>query len=459
MTIRRFSSSAIRFLLLNLLASIVIGGGVSRAAGTELKPPTPIWRFTGLEQKNPAVDTTRADQVVVTPDTVLFGCQGVAALDRKTGNALWQRRSERSYRQQEKQQVFNSTEWSLAGWAQAASDPGVAVLWTVHETTLLENGVAHTQRQSELIGMDLYAGTERWHVAMELETGEQARRHPLGVFDSVVALASYDKATRLQFWNAFTGASLDAAKPADHLLLQQAAARQGARFLLAGTFPWTTLLRFDPQAADPISLSNAFNAPDCGTVIGLTDNRLIVRIDEDNGSVGHSVWPKYLLCYMVNGHLLWRFPRHYLSGIEAAEGRPGPRSTIQWAFVLPASGVVFTWDYTDMYGVRLRDGKLLWKRKQPRLGIVDGVAYGRGALILAAHDFQGRDNSTWLGYLQARTGTVRRLCRLPSSSRLFVDGDDLYVIGTTLSLTRYSCRSLFKADTARQVSALTSDHK
>lgn len=190
----------------------------------------------------------------------------------------------------------------------------------------------------------------------------------------------------------------------------------------------------------------------------------IVRVDEDNGMAGHSVWPKYLVGLKPDGIRRWQFP---------AQVSPPDKydfaDRMHAAWAVPQAGMVLTQNLNHtLFGVRMRDGKKVWERvwhgskQRVGRGLLQSVAvYDRGAFTLSVPDAelkreQGLRTAPFpvrraLDYVDALTGAVYRIADLTLDTTpgryvpmsLSIEGDDLFV-ATPIGIRAFRCRALLQ---------------
>lgn len=157
-------------------------------------------------------------------------------------------------------------------------------------------------------------------------------------------------------------------------------------------------------------------------VVYLDDNRLCVRIDTDNGYAGHSGWAKYLYCCDLASKKLWQFPKtfHLHNGnCDVIE------NSVDTAYYVKSAGVVVTVIGSSAYGLRSRDGKILWR--SAAFGLKSPAAFGQGIVGLSSDD--GGSTTTSLVYFDAKTGAHKVLGSVPKTDTLQVVGNYVFLAG------------------------------
>lgn len=438
-------SNAPRLRFWLLLASLFVqflALSIRVEAQVHIEQPTPRWHIPAKQG-----DSGHTRQLLTTPEAGIVTLDRLLAFDRKTGRVLWEHKDEYTSQQQGGITINTGNIWRLVGLVQAEQGRSLAIILTSQYSVSLSSP-SDENYQYAYRGLDLQTGKEVWSFPVRMANISKASYfypaamwQPLGVYGSVLALCTHRQQGDLQLRNALTGALLDPSNPADQSLIRSSAQQFGAHYDLAADYLERGLVKLDSRADAPISLASVSLAySGFGEAVGVANGLVVVRIDEDDGSAGHSVWPKYLLCYTVQGKKLWTFPKGRPRMYKMAGDKVIMGTDMEWGYIVPKAGVVVTRDNGYTYGVRLTDGKQLWKRSD--MGLEDGIAYGRGSLILASY-FQHRGAFySRLGQLDPQTGVIRWLSQIPLSSRLFLQGDDLFLMGHDGALSVYSFRAL-----------------
>ena len=272
--------------------------------------------------------------------------------------------------------------------------------------------------------VDAQTGLTLWQTS-----GTDVCQMLIGVYDSVTALA--DTTGRLlQLVNTRTGKKLDPKQDADHALIAgEITPRSGA------TIPVTVLgrpclLDLNTATLVPVPWAQVVPAwdnpeirPGSAEFIGLITRptpkpslpggnaTLIVRVDEDNGMPGHSLFPKYLVGLSALGKHRWQYPTSV-----SPPDKVDWSDRIQAAWVANSAGVIIAQTQNrHLSGVDVRTGKRIWQRVLPNM-VAGGSVYDRGVLALSISTTQSKREGNVtsrsfpvqrrLDYVDARTGKV-----------------------------------------------------
>jgi hypothetical protein len=154
-------------------------------------------------------------------------------------------------------------------------------------------------------------------------------------------------------------------------------------------------------------------------------DRIIADVDSDSGALGGSTYPKYLAGFDLAGEKRWNFPP------RAVYDREGVRRTpdVTGMHSIQDAGVVIGGNLEGLYGVRAIDGRKLWHRPLPYVRLA--AAYGKRLLTVAEprdprKEYPGHDA---LAAIDAITGAVRWLARIPRTRALLPREGTLYLGG------------------------------
>lgn len=274
-------------------------------------------------------------------------------------------------------------------------------------------------------------------------------------FGGILATFAPDAPDNVILRDARTGAVLDATTPAGQDLLRQAARKHGQETVAVGLPTGTGLLHVETGAFTPVS-DRPKETP--AAFWNVTDRiwmqeRLIARVDPDDGGAGHSSWQKYLYACDQQGRRVWQFPRAEPSDAAASSNASRDVGYVEF---LPQAGVVVARPYSRglLTGLRGADGEVLWRKSLPRLLIRDTAVSGNGLLLVTERLSQVSDPThSALAFVDGRTGRFRWLTRLPQTLRLRVRGDEVYTLGRDNLLRAYSLKRLRRGAAAAAVDA------
>jgi outer membrane protein assembly factor BamB len=130
----------------------------------------------------------------------------------------------------------------------------------------------------------------------------------------------------------------------------------------------------------------------------------IYEVHPDDGGVGHSVWPNYMIAVNPRGYVAWLYPRKVVvpgSGASDEEVARGYES-LRFVTPAPAAGRVVALDHRGrLVGVRARDGRRMWRTPPLVSGEQVGIEVkGAKCRIL----YRGANASSW-----RNAGTGREL--------------------------------------------------
>ncbi len=176
--------------------------------------------------------------------------------------------------------------------------------------------------------------------------------------------------------------------------------------------------------------------------LGRAEGITVLRIDPDDDGAGHAGWPKYLVGRAANGKFVWRFPRRLIfpgTGEHSEAEIRAHYESLDQACLVPERAAVVAIGRRQ-YGLRARDGSVLWRKAGPRVPVLSLQPHRSGCFALVIPDHHLGDNNpdgpelhSSLAFIQARTGEWRWLRRVPAASRLvFRDGMLFLYKGETL---------------------------
>jgi len=207
--------------------------------------------------------------------------------------------------------------------------------------------------------------------------------------------------------------------------------------------------RLHQAAASKMRLSPGFTQEVVNTPVGFLDfetgyftrlgwggienalvmDHLISYVSCDNGMVGASGFPKFVMAYDKKGKSLWQFPEKIPTndiGIAA------PGTQIRSMTVLPvAKIVVVTKDgYPGLIGLRVEDGSIQWRQSPANYSVLRTIAEPNGLWLLGdLIDKQAKDYPSGIAYLDGLTGAFHQLARLSYSNTIAVDERSVVAVG------------------------------
>ena len=387
-------------------------------ASLPIKEPAPRW-----------ITPVEADSLLATSDALLVtSYNGLAILDRQDGRVLWQIQGLHSDATLGTLRTIETKVSTVVGVMTTSQIPPVVVLlsWQKH---FAYDAADYANRkvtwQAELEGKELRTGRLLWHSALALDPSSQATElpdhliwYPEGVYGETIILHKRGRSTEALFQNARTGASLDPIRPQDLALLQFSAALHGERSLHWDTLRDGTLLRLDPSAALPITLS----PPGWfGRFLGRVGNNLIWLEITDDDATGHSVYPNYIICSDVSGKKLWQFPPDRVDTSDLGVLFRNKR-LLEDGVVDPLGRVVLAEDRGyRVYTLDVTTGK--------PISTLSGVSVWN--LHPYGHGYIDYNKDTGLvRYLDGRSGKVEKVVRLRlgANSTLLLAGSDFVFV-------------------------------
>jgi hypothetical protein len=388
-------------------------------ASLPVKEPVPRW-----------IVPRKADSLLTTSDTLLvMSYDGLAVLDRQDGRVLWQIEGLHTDATQGTLRTIETKVSTLVGVTTTSQMPQVVVLlsWQMHSAL----DTAHYANrkvtwQADLEGKELRTGRLLWHSALALDPGSQATElpdhliwYPQDVYGETIILHKRGTLTDTLFQDARTGASLDPTRPQDLSLLQSSAALHGEHSLHWDTLRDGTLLRLDPNAALPLTLSGSPGW--FGLFLGRVGNKMVWLEVTDDGSTGHSVYPNYIICSDANGNILWQFPPNRVDTSDLGVLFRNKR-LLGDGVVDPLGRVVLAQDRGNrVYTLDMATGK-------PISTLSGGSVWN---LLPYGHGYIDYNKDTGLvRYLDGRTGKVEKVVRLRlgTYSKLLLAGSDFVFV-------------------------------
>ena len=189
---------------------------------------------------------------------------------------------------------------------------------------------------------------------------------------------------------------------------------------------------------------------DCGIQ---QDGITLGYVDEDDDFAGHSQWPKYLTGRDEDGRKRWQFPAKLTYRPELGPNIAQPSSQIWVAVDVPGSGICLAVDAArTLSGVRVRDGKAVWKHANFAYAIAPGRAQGLLSILAAGTVYKGGcfaytmsltpKTAASVVYITARTGSIQPMLFGLSVWECSVLGDTLTVKTADKALHAYSVPAL-----------------
>jgi len=170
------------------------------------------------------------------------------------------------------------------------------------------------------------------------------------------------------------------------------------------------------------------------TVLGRAGALTVLRVDSDDDGAGHSVWPKYLAGRDTKGKTVWQFPRRLLypgMGVSSEEELRAHFESIDLACLVAECAIVVALG-RHQYGLRARDGAVLWRKPRPRVFVISLYPCRTGCFALAIppvqpgiHNQKDPGRHASLAFVEARTGRWRWLRRVPVADRLVIEDGQL----------------------------------
>lgn len=407
----------------------------------------PLWTYAVPPAKG--VVSSQPATVVVTPDRVVVQEVRNGSGDNR---AYGLRRSD-----------------AMQVWQTAENQLGKVILSPLYSDTVVFFVSPPYCQERSTLAVDAQTGLTLWQTS-----GTDVCHTLVGVYESVTALT--DTTGRiLQLVNTRTGKKLDPKQDTDHALIVGEIARRGRptipttvlgrpclldlNTVTLAPVPWAQVVpawenpEITPGSAEFIGLATPAT-PKQSTVGG--EATLIVRVDEDNGMAGHSLFPKYLVGLSAMGKHLWQYPTSV-----SPPDKPNWSDRIQAAWAVNSAGVAIAQTQNKhLSGVNIPAGKQIWQRVLP--GMVAGVSVtDRGMFVLSisptqekregnvtSHPFPVRRR---LDYVDAKTGRVSHIANLTLgttpgwyvTTSLSAVGEDVFVV-TPSRVYAYNGRKLLQ---------------
>lgn len=288
-----------------------------------------------------------------------------------------------------------------------------------------------------------------WSIqALDMKTGrvlwrDKADQEPLCVVgDQIVYLTKGSNQAR--FRDAFTGAWLSRPKTTTaNLSLAPYSVLENGRVLVnnrslpaildlktgrVSNLPLPNRPNYDPaDKSEPVPVGFLYENGS-STALFAASRRVFSILDTDNGRVGGSMDPKFLFCCSPEGKPFWQFPRksvhneyHEPTGLRFID-RAIP--LIKVGLVMAVSGFSAN---SALHGIRISDGRELWKRRVPA-GSWALFPFGTSAVAIGAPE-QNRRSYSLLYQVDGATGRIKLSKRLPYAYRFAVSGDRLLLLG------------------------------
>ncbi len=429
------------------------------------KAPAPLWtakissrRVSDSEYRPDARIAAAASEVAV----IVSEPGTVTALDARTGKERWAFQSSPSTLKD------RGSRWDVVGTSGDAQGHAVVVLVRA-DPAPLQIGTQKSQPTKDtffaLHGVEAATGQRLWRK-------DYAGPPPpyLLMRHGVVLVPSTSRSsngtyreTHWEYLDAQTGEPMDLdARQSRNMLRSRALLRrillsEGGTILENHVSP-VRRLRADTGTSETIPM------PDVGQGYispQFTQNGIIVSQAEPfGGFTGHSSWPKYLVGSDAKGREFWRFPTKTAWSKEAPDTMGAPESLMRNVVAVPNTSVFLAEDTAKtIYGLRLRDGKTLWKLSSApfRLPLalpsltysyytpeMPFAIYGAGCFAYAPSSDQPRRKPNTLPhaptivYISALTGkTIPLLFNLPVQ-QVTVGGDTLFVQTASGTFRAYS---------------------
>jgi hypothetical protein len=354
-------------------------------------------------------DGGEAGRLEITPQLLLaqdYTGRNMVALDPRTGRALWQQQRSATFLDEGLQEQADG---QLLGWTRGPEEVLVLSFRTAERARPGASGPLwrHGVRLKALLAG---TGRTRW----QLDLPDEETYTPVTVVNDVLVLLKQKPEFAVELRDAHTGREL-ASPPAGLSVstpLVTTASWQGLGL------PLGVLLdprRMEARVLKPLRYLDWVTPP---SVVG---DRIVARIDLDDGMLGHSVAPKWVECTNLAGKSIWRFPRRFryahpdaLAPVTPSVDRLRVNATSGTAAVLS----------DRLRGIRVRDGRLLWQLPRD-LYFQELAPFGQGFLGLQPREAEGKEFAS-LGYV-SHSGKVRWPGRLPAVGAIATSGDRLYL--------------------------------
>ena len=417
--------------------------------------PVPLWERVIDTRIAPKPGQTAGVSVLaVTPQCLIVsegpGSGGLQALDAQTGKTLWQREGRRQRAPDEDPESGTRDSWRVIGVAKGSGEETVCLLEHAEQEMSLNSAsstfgapkhLVHVQHTLEAVlartGQTLWqskAYGDKPEIWFDLRNGVL-----------IITTAARGSGVQREYKDSLTGKPLALDTPEGRAQMRQILTRNGGSVLETQTTfqasgnalpDWPLRwLRADTGTIETLPLPRLQGYIHADLMEPLTlQGRVALRIDEDNDAVGHSQMPKYLVGADMQGHKVWQFPAQikWRKGFEdeVAETQIPPPVPV------PGTGICLVLN-GGLYGVRVRDGKPLWKQAGFPLALTgewfngafaQPAATYRGGCFAFAPRFGSRANDTPLvAYVSAQTGSIQPLLFGVRADRISVSGDTLVV--------------------------------
>ncbi len=443
-----------------VLAVLVLFGG--QPAANRTVGPTPRWTYPGSLSQNGTNDDSWFRFITATPTVVLlpdYRGSRIVALRRSTGEELWRRKASPSVVARDAPAggvVTGGEGWRLIGAASDTPAGEVVVLASQRTRGIRDpqkpNGV-RWETGSTLQAVEAVTGRMLWEETSPYSPQDDPESYPVGVHDGLLVVAEGERDIRTRFRNPATGEWISPSEQSGQDALRGAARRHGSPLMLLNLFwrPYLLNLETGVLSRIPVPPNYLYYYGSPSEPLLMMDGRVIAHIDTDDDGVGHSGWPKFLYCCDLKGRKYWTFPARF-EYMDPDRMLAAHSSRIKRVLPVRQAGVVVAQDDGGcLYGVRVRDGKTLWRKRLPELYIADTAPLDTGILVLT----QPREKpqhaavDSSLAYVDGRSGKFRWLTRLPLSREIEVDGDDVFVL-VAQQLCVYSLRQLLALDNGQR---------
>lgn len=345
--------------------------------------------------------------------------------------------------------------WSVPGSAIPAGTVGMDRWWLVgaaggHGSTgvgvLLRLSGKPAPAPRELVGLEERTGRVRWRAALPFP-GHASASTAFGIAGDFVTLTEPVSSSGSRESGKWQVTALDAST--GQPVHPRARETAQAPLVLVQTSSYRPcILHLDTlRCVTPDVFPPGYGIGSTGTPIGIVAGRAIVHITTDDDGAGHSVWPRYLYCANAEGRKAWQYPRQLIfPGMSEKTDWKRYESIEEAALVASAGVVIAVSSRGELVGLEALAGRVAWRRRTPAQRILSMAAYRKGCFIIAGNGMGG-SAADWLDYVNARTGSVRRIAALPGSRRLWVSGGELFVLTSKPTIEAYTCASLLSAST------------
>ena len=444
----------------------------------ETKPPTPLWThtLTWRDSKLTASELTGSEPtdariVGATPEAILVerAADSIAALDTRTGRELWQKNRQGEPFHTVMDWKGDLTSWRMIGTARRAGMESVALV--LRHTEFLHQNMDNSPEwanDDHLLSIGAQSGKTLWQDGTEQQG---LSKTDIAVCKGVLVYLWASP----EYWDAATGQRLDMATTRGQAQMRRvlainsgpmrivqrvysSASQYAYRFRFDGPVPWTFRV-----ASGKLEPTIGVAVGQCYSPLYVQQDRLITYVNTDNDSAGGSQNPKYLVGSDLGGRRVWQFPAA-VPEINYAMGFVP--DTIEQAVAIWDTGVCLALDKVSVHGVRVRDGKPLWKWARSGYQFTQPGVWKQGCFgfvsdyAAAAQIASSRGgNSAKVTYLSAQSGKARHVLTLPFVRQVFVGGETLYVQTTPNTFCAYSIpllmarQSIYKPSRRQSVQA------